>query len=120
MARRALSRQEAAKERCRQKCRNMVAAGILIRGDCYFCGRFDDIQAHHPDYRRPAYVLWVCGFHHRQGHYRGLLPQVFPHPPQFQKPKKPALRQPNDAVNRLERLRLYWLKKSVRPGSSVW
>ena len=46
-----------------------VAAGRLIRQPCSVCGA-PETHGHHPDYSRPADVVWLCAEHHRAEHKR--------------------------------------------------
>jgi len=41
--------------------------GSLKRLPCEVCGDIKS-QTHHPDYRRPLYVKWLCFKHHREEH----------------------------------------------------
>jgi len=46
---------------------NLIKKGKLNRLPCEICGDIKS-QAHHPDYRRPLYVKWLCFKHHREEH----------------------------------------------------
>lgn len=46
-----------------------VRAGDLLPERCAKCGR-RRTEAHHPDYRRPLFVVWLCRRHHVEAHYR--------------------------------------------------
>lgn len=48
------------KRKARQKCRNAVNYGSLIRGNCACCGAGKKIHAHHEDYNKPLEVIWLC------------------------------------------------------------
>lgn len=52
------------KARARSAVNNAIRDGRLIRQPCKICGK--KAQAHHPDYRRPLHVLWLCFRHHRE------------------------------------------------------
>ena len=47
-----------------------VQKGIITKEACIKCGSVDS-QGHHPDYRRPLEVVWVCDEHHKELH-KGL------------------------------------------------
>lgn len=53
------------------KARKMVALalkeGKLKRKPCEVCG-FEKSEAHHPDYKKPLKVIWLCRAHHVQTH----------------------------------------------------
>lgn len=44
--------------------------GLLKPGPCTVCGAAR-AEAHHPDYRSPLKVVWLCRRHHRLIHARG-------------------------------------------------
>ena len=50
--------------------------GVLKRLPCSVCGN-ERTQMHHPDYRKPLDVIWLCGKHHRDLHdwpvFRGVV-----------------------------------------------
>lgn len=45
----------------------LIRRGHLVRQPCQACGA-ERVQAHHPDYRDPRWVLWLCPTHHRELH----------------------------------------------------
>ena len=45
-----------------------IKNGQLVRGDCYFCGSSERIQAHHEDYDHPLDVVWLCSSCHGKLH----------------------------------------------------
>jgi hypothetical protein len=47
---------------------NALNNGKIVRGKC-FCG--EEGHAHHPDYRKPLDIQWLCAKHHAQ--YHGFL-----------------------------------------------
>lgn len=51
------------KNRCRQVVNNALRDGRLIRLPCEVCNN-PKSQAHHPDYRSPLKVNWLCRKHH--------------------------------------------------------
>ena len=44
-----------------------IRRGIVQRGACEVCGD-PKTDGHHPDYDRPADVVWLCRRHHRAEH----------------------------------------------------
>ncbi len=42
--------------------------GLLERGTCIYCG--EQAHAHHPDYRKPLWLVWLCRTHHQLHHGR--------------------------------------------------
>jgi predicted Zn-ribbon and HTH transcriptional regulator len=52
-----------------------VERGQLQRQPCEECGA-TETHAHHPDYRKPLEVRWLCGTHHRQLHGLELTERV--------------------------------------------
>ena len=48
-----------------------VYRGHIIRGSCVVCGK-KKAQAHHEDYSRPYYVIWLCPVHHKEVHLKKL------------------------------------------------
>src|SRR5437773_256503 len=59
------------KYRAQQKVYIELRAGRLVRGIC-FCGK-TEVEAHHPDYRKPLAVIWFCRTHHRMADRGELL-----------------------------------------------
>lgn len=58
----------------RKAVRNAVARGKLVRPtNCCMCGSGVRIHAHHFDYSRPLWVIWVCAICHSAIH-RSALP----------------------------------------------
>lgn len=47
---------------------NALAKGILKKGLCH-CDS-NKVEAHHPDYNRPLFVIWLCNKHHKHIHNR--------------------------------------------------
>ena len=45
-----------------------LSFGILERGNCLYCGA--EAEAHHPDYNKPLWLVWLCADHHRIHHAR--------------------------------------------------
>jgi hypothetical protein len=43
--------------------------GLIERQPCAVCGS-PDTDAHHPDYSKPADVMWLCRLHHKAEHRR--------------------------------------------------
>lgn len=46
---------------------NAVRDGVLKKGACQVCGG-EKVEAHHPDYRKPLEVIWLCRRHHAELH----------------------------------------------------
>jgi len=55
------------KIRARQKAREAVKKGKIIKKPCVVCGE-TKVEAHHLDYDRPLQVLWMCEKHHDELH----------------------------------------------------
>lgn len=55
------------KNRARQAVSNALRDGRLTRQNCEKCGN-EKSQAHHPDYRSPLRVMWLCRTHHLLEH----------------------------------------------------
>lgn len=51
----------------RQKVNNAIRSGILVKSPCEECGNIKS-QAHHPDYRSPLKIKWLCRKHHLELH----------------------------------------------------
>lgn len=49
--------------------KQLLADGELIKQPCVVCGSASS-EAHHPDYSKPTYVVWLCVIHHRELHRR--------------------------------------------------
>jgi hypothetical protein len=47
-----------------------IRAGLLVRQPCELCGD-PKSHAHHPNYRRPLKIRWLCRRHHLEVHGRG-------------------------------------------------
>lgn len=45
---------------------NAIKAGRMTPKPCSVCGK--KAEAHHPDYARPAHVIWLCRPHHKDVH----------------------------------------------------
>jgi hypothetical protein len=58
---------EAQKNAVRRETLRLVLDGIILKLPCAQCGRLK-VDAHHPDYRFPRIVVWLCRKHHRQIH----------------------------------------------------
>src|SRR5690348_13837634 len=50
----------------REKTTDAIRRGRLKRQPCEVCGK--KAEAHHPDYRSPYKVRWLCRKHHRALH----------------------------------------------------
>lgn len=47
--------------------RSALAAGLIQQQPCAVCGEYA-AEAHHPDYDKPADVVWLCRRHHKATH----------------------------------------------------
>ena len=58
------------KERARSIVRSMLASGKLARpAACPLCGTTGLVEAHHPNYEQPLWIVWCCkGCHMREFH----------------------------------------------------
>ncbi len=54
------------KMRARQKVYRAKKSGKLLPQPCEICGTKENIQAHHPDYKKPLDVMWLCPDDHRK------------------------------------------------------
>ncbi len=48
--------------------RYMVRLGRIIKEPCSICDKFQ-VEAHHPDYKQPLMIVWLCPDCHRELHY---------------------------------------------------
>ncbi len=51
------------KNKARAKVSNGLRNGKIKKEPCQICGN-QKVEAHHPDYRRPLFVQWLCRTHH--------------------------------------------------------
>lgn len=51
------------KYKARQKLNNSLRSGRITKQPCEVCGE-SRAEAHHPDYRSPLKVWWLCRKHH--------------------------------------------------------
>jgi len=49
--------------------RSALKRGLAIAKPCEVCGA-EPAEAHHPDYDKPAEVIWLCRLHHKAEHRR--------------------------------------------------
>lgn len=56
------------KIRARQKLRYHVKRGYIIEKPCNECGA-KKVYGHHPDYKKPLKVFWLCRKHHDLLHH---------------------------------------------------
>ena len=54
------------KFRARARINNGLINGKVKKESCVKCGK--NAEAHHPDYRKPLSVVWLCFTHHRETH----------------------------------------------------
>jgi hypothetical protein len=52
--------------------KNMIRDGKLERKSCYLCGE-PKTEAHHPDYSKPKFVVWLCSACHHAIHAPELM-----------------------------------------------
>ena len=52
---------------CHVALKSAMRRGLVVKQPCAICGSADS-EAHHPDYSRPAHVIWLCRRHHKQIH----------------------------------------------------
>ena len=57
------------KEHAAAVARRAIRLGIIKKTPCVLCRKRKSV-AHHPDYRRPLHVIFLCHIHHRVIHYR--------------------------------------------------
>jgi len=55
------------KLRAQKKARRAVAIGLLTKTGCEVCGN-ENVHGHHPDYKEPLVVMWLCPKHHFEWH----------------------------------------------------
>lgn len=55
------------KDKARRLVGYAIRDGRLLRLPCEKCGN-EKSEAHHPDYRSPLKVMWLCSKHHREEH----------------------------------------------------
>jgi hypothetical protein len=59
-----LSEENRRKGICRSKLKVYRKRGKIRRGPCEICGVRENVEAHHQDYSRPFFVVWLCRPHH--------------------------------------------------------
>jgi len=64
-------RHNSEKIRAQGRVRDAVGRGRLEQRPCAVCGA-EKSDAHHPDYRRPLEVIWLCRKHHMMVHGSAL------------------------------------------------
>lgn len=57
--------------KARQAVAKALRKGTLKKEPCY-CGE-TKVEAHHPDYNKPLFVIWLCNKHHKHIHGRTTL-----------------------------------------------
>ena len=55
------------KLRAQKRARRAVEKGLLTKTGCEVCGT-DKVHGHHPDYKEPLVVMWLCQAHHCEWH----------------------------------------------------
>ncbi len=56
------------KQKARTAVRSALISGRLLKLPCQKCGK--PAEAHHPNYRKPLEVIWLCSIHHQEIHRR--------------------------------------------------
>lgn len=60
-----------ARHKARMVLNNALQRGIIKKQKkCSICGKSGRIHGHHPDYRRPLEVTWLCPIDHKAVHAR--------------------------------------------------
>lgn len=54
-----------ARKKVREKVVNALRMGKLKKTPCVVCGEIK-VHGHHPDYRKPLEVVWLCPSHHKK------------------------------------------------------
>lgn len=62
-----LTPEQRRKMNCRSYTHTYVKRGKIVKQTCFDC-QSPDVQAHHPDYKNPRLVVWLCKPHHRKLH----------------------------------------------------
>lgn len=52
----------------RRMIQKLIKLGVIIREPCNMCGSDTNLRGHHPDYSKPAFVIWLCQKHHSEVH----------------------------------------------------
>ncbi len=55
--------------------RSAIRRGLIHKRPCQSCGS-PEAEAHHPDYRRPLYVVWYCRPCHKRHHHGRLAKPI--------------------------------------------
>lgn len=55
------------KQKARRLLQQAVRDGGVIKMACVICGD-EKSQGHHPDYKKPYKVIWLCALHHKALH----------------------------------------------------
>ncbi len=53
------------RDNLRNKIYHEIKMGRAVKSPCAVCGE-KKVEAHHPDYRSPLRVVWLCLPHHRE------------------------------------------------------
>lgn len=56
--------------RARNIIEHRLCRGTLVRQPCSVCGSTENVQAHHPDYKKPTEIIWLCRPCHFAEHKR--------------------------------------------------
>ena len=60
--------QKEMKHRVRSLADKALRDGRLKKQPCFFCGKTDQVEIHHPDYSKPLKVYWLCPVCHKRFH----------------------------------------------------
>ena len=60
----------------RSRLRYALKIGKVQKTSCVFCGN-EKSEAHHPDYSKPLYVIWLCKLHHELQHHVWNTPKNY-------------------------------------------
>lgn len=61
-------KQQEKQRKARQQAQKAIAEGRIERTACAICGG-TPTEAHHPNYDKPEYVVFLCKYHHSVAHY---------------------------------------------------
>lgn len=61
------------KTKARIKLNKAIKEGKIFKEPCKICNAIDKNEAHHPDYRKPLSVIWLCRKHHYDVHHKRII-----------------------------------------------
>lgn len=56
------------RRKARHKISNAIRDKRLFRKPCEVCSSTFNVEGHHPDYKEPLKVVWLCSKHHKELH----------------------------------------------------